>query len=83
MIHNNIVAGIQADTDGVFVEKKEACDAMVAASVKAGQPIINSDEKKLSAALKVYADAEAKKAAEAEAAKDSANIPERELVPVA
>ncbi len=83
MIHNNIVAGIQADTDRVFVEKKEACDAMVAASVKAGQPIINSDEKKLSAALKVYADAEAKKAAEAEAAKDSANIPERELVPVA
>jgi len=83
MIHNNIVAGIQADTDRVFAEKKEACEAMVATSVKAGQPIINSDEKKLAVALKLYAEAEAA-AAKAEAAMDAPTpATEPELVPVA
>jgi hypothetical protein len=80
MIHQNIVAGILADTSRVFTEKEEACTNMLAAATKAGQPIIDSDEKKLAEALKARAEAEAKMDAPA-----PTTVPatERELVPVA
>ena len=68
MIHQNIVAGIQADTARVFKENEEACTDMLAKAEQAGKPIVEIDERKLAEALKARAEA-------------VASVPERELVP--
>ena len=60
MMHQNIVAGIQADIQRVHLEKKEAVEAMTAVCVKAGEPIKEADERKLAEALKRRAEEEAK-----------------------
>lgn len=69
MIHQNIVAGIMAETSRVFTEKEAEVKAMAEAASKVGAPIIAADEKLLATAeaalLKAAADAKAKADAEA------------------
>ena len=79
MIHNNIVSAIVSDTSRVYAEKEAEVKAMIAAAAKAGAPIINSDNTKLTAAIAARAKAEADAAA---AANDGhkTDVPERELV---
>ena len=62
-IHQNIVSMMQAETVRVFKEKEEAVALMKTAAAKAAAPILNSDVKRLDAALAARAKAEAEKAA--------------------
>ncbi len=80
MIHNNIVSAIVSDTARVYTEKEAEVKAMIAAAQKAGAPIINADNVKLTAAIAARAKAEADAAAAKNDGHETADVPERELV---
>ncbi len=67
MIHQNIVAGILADTNRVFTEREEEVKTMIEAASKLGAPIVASDVKKLTEAIAARAKAEAEAQAKTEA----------------
>ncbi len=80
MIHNNIVSAIVSDTARVFTEKEAEVNTMIAAAQKAGAPIINADNVKLTAAIAARAKAEAAAEAAKNDGHETADVSERELV---